>query len=58
MSEKGHSIVGDKIYGIADKGIKRLALHSTSLTIRHPLTQKEMSFKTEIPLYFKTLVKL
>jgi tRNA pseudouridine32 synthase/23S rRNA pseudouridine746 synthase/23S rRNA pseudouridine1911/1915/1917 synthase len=58
LSEKGHPVVGDKIYGIADKGIKSLALHSASLTLRHPLTQKEMSFKTEIPLYFKKLVKL
>ncbi|MBE9467251.1 MAG: RNA pseudouridine synthase [Bacteroidetes bacterium] len=58
LSEKGHPVVGDKIYGIADNGIKRLALHSASLSIRHPLTQKEMNFKTKIPLYFKTLVKL
>jgi len=58
LSEQGHPVVGDKIYGTPDKGIKRLALHSASLTIRHPLTQKEMSFKTEIPLYFETLVKL
>ncbi len=58
MSENGHPVVGDKTYGIADKGNKQLALHSTSLTIIHPLTKKEMSFTTEIPLYFKTLVKL
>ncbi len=58
MSEKKHPVVGDKMYGIADKGIKRLALHSSSLAIRHPVTKKEMSFETEIPPYFKTLVKL
>jgi RluA family pseudouridine synthase len=56
LSEKGHSVVGDKIYGKANKGIKRLALHSASLTIIHPKTNKEMSFETEIPPYFKTLV--
>jgi 23S rRNA pseudouridine1911/1915/1917 synthase len=54
FSEKGHSVVGDKIYGTA---AKRLALHSSSLTILHPFTHKEMFFETEIPLYFKTLVK-
>lgn len=58
LSEKGHSVVGDKIYGIEDKGIKRLALHSASLTLRHPITHKEMSFETEIPLYLKKLVRL
>lgn len=56
LSEKGHPVVGDKIYGRAEKGVKRLALHSASLTISHPFTNKEMSFETEIPLYFKTLV--
>jgi RluA family pseudouridine synthase len=58
LSEKGHPVVGDKIYGKADKGVNRLALHSASLTIIHPVTNKEMSFETGIPAYFKTLVKL
>ncbi|MBE0649955.1 MAG: RluA family pseudouridine synthase [Bacteroidales bacterium] len=57
MSEMGHPVAGDKIYGMQDKGIRRLALHSASLTIIHPFTHKEMSFKTEIPPYFNTLVK-
>ncbi len=58
LSEKGHPVVGDIIYGKADKGVKRLALHSASLIILHPFTNKEMSFETGIPLYFKTLFKL
>jgi tRNA pseudouridine32 synthase/23S rRNA pseudouridine746 synthase/23S rRNA pseudouridine1911/1915/1917 synthase len=58
LSEKGHPVVGDKIYGKADKGVKRLALHSASLKISHPVTNKEMSFETGIPLYFKALVKV
>ena len=57
LSEKGHPVVGDKIYGKVDREAKRLALHASSLTIFHPYTHKEMSFETEIPLYFKTLVK-
>jgi tRNA pseudouridine32 synthase/23S rRNA pseudouridine746 synthase/23S rRNA pseudouridine1911/1915/1917 synthase len=57
FSEKGHPVVGDKIYGNTDKGFKRLALHAASLTIIHPHTNREMSFETEIPLYFRTLVK-
>lgn len=58
FSELGHPIVGDKIYGKKDKGAQRLALHSGSLTIRHPYTKDDMTFKTEIPLYFKTLVRI
>lgn len=57
LSDEGHPVVGDKIYGSTDKEIKRLALHAYSLTITHPFTKKEMSFETEIPSYFKTLVK-
>lgn len=57
LAEKGHPVVGDKMYGRSAKGIKRLALHATSLTISHPLTKEKMIFETDIPLYFKTLVK-
>jgi RluA family pseudouridine synthase len=56
LAENGNPIVGDKIYGNA-KGVQRLALHSVSLTIKHPHTRKEMNFETSIPSYFKSLVK-
>jgi len=56
FSEKGHPVVGDKIYGKIDKGIKRLALHAASLTISHPFRKEKITFKTELPLYFKTLI--
>jgi tRNA pseudouridine32 synthase/23S rRNA pseudouridine746 synthase/23S rRNA pseudouridine1911/1915/1917 synthase len=58
FSEFGHPIVGDKIYGNKGKGAQRLALHSGILTIRHPYTKEDMTFKTEIPQYFRTLVRL
>jgi RluA family pseudouridine synthase len=58
LAEEGHPVVGDKIYSSTEKGTKRLALHAYSLTITHPFTKKEMSFETDIPPYFKTLVKL
>lgn len=58
LSEEGHPVVGDKIYGYDDKEVKRLALHAVSLTIIHPFTRREISFETEIPPYFKSLVKL
>ena len=40
LADKGHPVVGDKIYG-TDKGVKRLALHSAVLTILHPSTKKK-----------------
>jgi tRNA pseudouridine32 synthase/23S rRNA pseudouridine746 synthase/23S rRNA pseudouridine1911/1915/1917 synthase len=57
FAEKGHPVAGDKIYGIPEKGIKRLALHSYSITIIHPFTKKKMTFETEVPAYFYLLVR-
>ena len=55
--EQGCPVAGDKIYGEKSVGIKRLALHSAQLTIRHPHTNKEMTFETNTPSYFKQLIK-
>jgi len=57
FSELGNPVLGDKIYGKLNNGIKRLALHAASLTIVHPFTKKKMTFNTELPLYFQTLIK-
>ena len=56
FSEYGFPVVGDKVYGSSDKTIKRLALHSASLSITHPFSKKPMIFETKIPVYFKTLL--
>lgn len=57
FSEAGHPVVGDKKYGEIQKGFKRLALHSSSLSIKHPFTKEEMTFKAKTPSYFKELMK-
>lgn len=56
FSEKGNPVVGDKMYGGKEKGIKRLTLHAASITITHPESKELMSFKTTIPEYFLKLV--
>ena len=58
LAEKGHPVAGDKVYGKTDKGIKRLALHAASITISHPYTKEKMTFDTESPVYFKTIMKI
>ena len=58
LSEKGHPVAGDKMYGNANKGIKRLALHAASITILHPFTRKKMVFESNAPVYFKAIMKL
>lgn len=57
FSEKGHAVVGDKMYGEKEKGIKRLALHAAKLSINHPVTKERMTFETKIPDYFNALLK-
>lgn len=56
LADLGHPIVGDKKYGEKEKGIKRLALHATSLTITHPFSKEPMTFDTKLPGYFRSLV--
>ena len=57
FAEKGSPVVGDKNYGEKEKGIKRLALHAASITISHPHAKEKMTFETEVPAYFNSLLK-
>ena len=44
LSNFGHSIFGDQKYGTRGKG-KQIALWAYELTIQHPITKEEISFK-------------
>nr|WP_319398848.1 RNA pseudouridine synthase [uncultured Carboxylicivirga sp.] len=57
LSEQGHSIVGDRMYGKVKLQGARLALHSSSLVFTHPFSKKEMSFKTNVPQSFNSYFK-
>jgi len=57
LADEGHPVVGDQVYGSPDKLNKRLALHSASLTVKHPKSGKEMTFETKVPFYFKSILK-
>ncbi|WP_076416827.1 pseudouridine synthase [Shewanella sp. UCD-KL12] len=53
MLALGHTILGDEFYG--DEGVvaaaDRLRLHAMSLTISHPFSKKEMTFKSAHPFH-------
>ncbi len=53
LAEKGHPVIGDKMYGNPDKGARRLMLHAGSLRILHPKTKKEMLFEAPLPTDFR-----
>lgn len=71
MSEKGHSILGDTLYGrsnrwrsIEDEGIKnltkgldRLGLCAYELGFIHPVTKKDLMFKVKIPDNLQNLMQ-
>ncbi|MBP7055408.1 MAG: RNA pseudouridine synthase [Candidatus Omnitrophica bacterium] len=56
MSDQGHPVAGDKKYGFAQDGYRRLALHAYSISFIHPRTGERLSFKTGIPDYLAGLV--
>ena len=58
MADAGHPVAGDIVYGKGYKRIKRLALHAASLSIIHPVSKRKMTFETEMPNYFKELIKM
>ena len=52
LAEKGHPIVGDKIYGNRFNPIRRLALHGERLAFKHPRTGKHIEFHSKYPKSF------
>jgi 23S rRNA pseudouridine1911/1915/1917 synthase len=55
LAEKGHPIVGDKIYGSGTNPIRRLALHGEHLSFTHPRTGKRIEFDSRYPKLFDTI---
>ena len=59
MKDLGYPLLGDLLYGRVDKNFKELdgqILHAYYLKIRHPSTNKEMEFVSDIPDYFKKVL--
>jgi RluA family pseudouridine synthase len=57
LADKGCPVAGEKNFGEMDKIITRLCLHSASISFVHPFSKEPVSFETQIPSYFRTLVK-
>ncbi len=73
MTEKGHSIIGDAIYGRLPKGIApdlitgitnlasnptRHALHAYLLQFIHPITDQKLKFTTQLPTDLQAIMNL
>lgn len=57
LADLGFPVVGDKKYGEKEEGIKRLTLHAASLSLVHPHSGERMTFASEMPRYFESLMK-
>jgi tRNA pseudouridine32 synthase/23S rRNA pseudouridine746 synthase/23S rRNA pseudouridine1911/1915/1917 synthase len=55
LADKGHPIAGDRKYGKAKDGFRRLALHAKSISFKHPASGRQMTFETKVPSYFNEL---
>ena len=55
LSEAGHPIVGDRLYGSTVNPLGRLGLHAKLLGFDHPVTGKRMVFTAPLPKSFKVL---
>jgi 23S rRNA pseudouridine1911/1915/1917 synthase len=55
LSEAGHPVVGDRMYGSTVNPIGRLGLHAKLLGFDHPATGKHLVFTAPIPAAFKKL---
>lgn len=55
LSEAGHPILGDRMYGSEVNPIGRLGLHAKLLGFDHPATGKHMVYTAPLPAAFKKL---
>lgn len=56
MASIGHPLLGDDLYGGSTSSIQRQALHSFELKFLHPITNKWMTFLSDIPSDMKTIL--
>lgn len=52
-----HPIIGDDVYGRADKNLNGQLLHSYKIEFLHPITNEKMEFSIYLPDYFKNYLK-
>ena len=53
--QAGCPVLGDERYGATEDPIKRLCLHSRSISFIHPFTKQKLSFTSPLPFSFKKL---
>ena len=57
LSEAGHPVVGDRMYGSEVNPLGRLGLHAKLLGFDHPVTRKRMLFTAPVPKGFRDVFR-
>jgi len=57
LSEAGHPVIGDRMYGSEVNPIGRLGLHAKLLGFDHPVTRKHLVFTAPVPKSFRSLMR-
>ena len=61
MSDMGHFIIGDMVYGKKTEkiniGFEGQCLHAVTLGFIHPVSGEKMLFESELPDYFSDILK-
>jgi RluA family pseudouridine synthase len=57
LSESGHPVVGDRMYGSEINPIGRLGLHAKLLGFDHPVTRKHLVFTAPVPKNFRDVFR-
>lgn len=57
LADKGCPVVGDKKYGVSERGIRGLRLHGASITIVHPHSKEKVTFTAKVPACFESPMK-
>jgi 23S rRNA-/tRNA-specific pseudouridylate synthase len=56
LSEAGHPVVGDQLYGSTVNPLGRLGLHAMHLGFMHPTSRKRVTFTAPMPRPFRNLM--
>jgi 23S rRNA pseudouridine1911/1915/1917 synthase len=56
LATRGWPIVGDHVYGSADREIARQALHAWKVSLPHPATRQPIEFEATVPLDIRRLL--
>ena len=57
MLSIGHPLIGDELYGSSSNTVNRLALHSSRIYFKHPITSEQIDITAPIPKELEILDK-